>query len=129
MEQHVKEMRQIRQYHGTRLQVVYLTYIYLRDQIYKGEDKMNKDLHFELETQGNLLETMRAEMETFKGGNATTGGGKHSFKIFCLLCGMPGLHKGGNKFCQWKDLYQAEAREKGLKFATDAVHALYRVGN
>jgi hypothetical protein len=32
MEQHVKEMRQIRQYHGTRLQVVCLTFIYLRDQ-------------------------------------------------------------------------------------------------
>jgi hypothetical protein len=35
MEQHVKEMRQIRQSHGTRLQVVYLNYIYLRDQRYK----------------------------------------------------------------------------------------------
>jgi hypothetical protein len=32
MEQHVKDMRQIRQSHGTRLQVVCLTYIYLRDQ-------------------------------------------------------------------------------------------------
>jgi hypothetical protein len=36
MEQHVKEMRQIRQSHGTRLQVVFLTYIYLRDQRDKG---------------------------------------------------------------------------------------------
>jgi hypothetical protein len=27
---------------------------------------MNKELRLELETQGNLLETMRAEMETFK---------------------------------------------------------------
>jgi hypothetical protein len=32
MEQHVKEMLQIRQYHGNRIQVVCLTYIYLRDQ-------------------------------------------------------------------------------------------------
>jgi hypothetical protein len=31
MEQHVKKMFQIRQSHGTRLQVVCLTYIYLRD--------------------------------------------------------------------------------------------------
>jgi hypothetical protein len=54
MEQHVKEMRQIRQSHGTRLQVVCLTYIYLRDQRYKGfrpykiEDKMNKELMVEV---------------------------------------------------------------------------------
>jgi hypothetical protein len=42
MEQHVKEMRQIRQSHGTRLQVVCLTYIYLRDQqkmIYLIQDR------------------------------------------------------------------------------------------
>jgi hypothetical protein len=32
MEKHVKEMRQICQSHRTRLQVVCLTYIYLRDQ-------------------------------------------------------------------------------------------------
>jgi hypothetical protein len=36
MEQHVKEMHQIRQSHGTRLQVVCLTCIYLRDQRDKG---------------------------------------------------------------------------------------------
>jgi hypothetical protein len=48
MEQHVKEMRQIRQSHGTRLKVVCMTYIYLRDQrdkgfrSYKIEDKMKK---------------------------------------------------------------------------------------
>jgi hypothetical protein len=66
MEQHVKEMSQISQYRETRLQVVCLTYIYIRDQREKGfcsykiEDKMNKDLHSELETQGNLLETMMA---------------------------------------------------------------------
>jgi hypothetical protein len=36
MEQQVKEMRQILQYHGTRLQVVCLAYIYLRDQRDKG---------------------------------------------------------------------------------------------
>jgi hypothetical protein len=82
MEQHVKEMRQIRQTHGTRLQVVCLPFIYLRDQrdkgfrSYKIEDKMNKELHSELETQGNLLETMMADMETFKGEKATTGGGE-----------------------------------------------------
>jgi hypothetical protein len=29
---------------------------------------MKKELHLQLETQGNLLETMRAEMETFEGG-------------------------------------------------------------
>jgi hypothetical protein len=65
MEQHFKDMYQIRQSHGTRLQVVCLTYIYLRDQQEKGfrsckiEDKMNKELRSELETQGNFLETMR----------------------------------------------------------------------
>jgi hypothetical protein len=48
MEQHYKEMRHIRQSHRTRLQVVCMTYIYLRDQRDKGfrsytiEDKMNK---------------------------------------------------------------------------------------
>jgi hypothetical protein len=74
-------MRQIRQPHGTRLQVVCLTYIYLRDQrdkefhSYKIEDKINKELHSELETQGHLLETMRAEMETSKGAKYSTGGG------------------------------------------------------
>jgi hypothetical protein len=66
-------MRQIRQSRRTRLQVVCLTYIYLRDQRDKGfrsyniEDKMNKELLSELETQGHLLETMMPEMETFKG--------------------------------------------------------------
>jgi hypothetical protein len=73
MEQHFKEMRQIRQSHGTRLQVVCSTYIYLRDQqdkgflSYKIEHKMNKEIGSELETQGHLLENMRAEMESFKG--------------------------------------------------------------
>jgi hypothetical protein len=73
-EKHVKEMRQIRQSHGNRLQVVCLTYIYLRDQrdkvpvflSYTIEDNTNKELRSELETQGNLLETMRAEIENFK---------------------------------------------------------------
>jgi hypothetical protein len=36
---------------------------------------------------------------------------------------MPGLHKRGNKFCQWKDLSQAEARERGLRFVTDDLKA------
>jgi hypothetical protein len=127
MEQHVKEIRQIHQSHSTRLQVVYPTYIYLIDQrdkgfrSYKVEDKMNKDLRSELETQGHLLETMRAEMETFKGAKYSTGGGEHSFKIVCFHCGMPGLHKGGNKFCQWKDISQAQSREKGMRFVTDAL--------
>jgi hypothetical protein len=129
MEQHVKEMRQILQSHGTRLQVVCMTYIYLRDQrdkgfrSYKIEDKMNKDLRSELETQGHLLETMRAEMETFKGAKSATGGGEQSFKMVCFHCVMPGLQKGGKKFCQWKDLSQAEAREKGLRFVTDSLQA------
>jgi hypothetical protein len=78
MEQHVKEMRQIGHSRGTCLQVVCLTYIYIRDQrdkcfrSYKIEDKMNKELRSELEIQGNLLETMRAEMETFKGAKSTS---------------------------------------------------------
>jgi hypothetical protein len=113
MEQHVKEMRQIRQSHGTRLQVVCLTYIYLRDQrdkrffSYKIEDKMNKELRSELETQGHLLETTRAEMETFKGEMSATSGGEQSFKMVCFNCRMTGLHKGVNNFCQWKYLSQA----------------------
>jgi hypothetical protein len=61
MEQHVKEMHQIRQSRGPRLQDVCLTYIYIRDQRDKGfrsyniEDEMNKELRSELETQGHLL--------------------------------------------------------------------------
>jgi hypothetical protein len=84
---------------------------------------MNKELHSELETQGHLLETMRGDMETFKGTKSATGGGEQSFKMVCFHRGMPGLPKGGNKFCQWKDLSQAEAREKGLRFVTDALQA------
>jgi hypothetical protein len=121
MEQHVKEMRQIRQSHGTRLQVVCLTYIYFiyfRDQLDKGfrsykiEDKMNKEIRSGLETQGHLWETMRAEMETFKGAKSSTSRGVQSFKMVCFHCGMTGFLKGGKKFYQWKDLSQAEAREK-----------------
>jgi hypothetical protein len=124
-------MRQLRQFHGTRLQVVCLTYIYLRDQQIKGfssykiEDKMNKELRSELETQGHLLETMRAEMETFKVAKSASSGGEQSFKMVCSHCGIPGLHKGGNKFLQWKYLSQAEAREKGLRFVTDALQAAH----
>jgi hypothetical protein len=36
MDQYVKVMRQLRQSHGTRLQVVCLNYIYFRDQLDKG---------------------------------------------------------------------------------------------
>jgi hypothetical protein len=38
---------------------------------------MNKELLSELETQGHLLETIRAEMETFKGAKSATSGGEH----------------------------------------------------
>jgi hypothetical protein len=89
--------------------------------LHKIEDKTNKELRLELGTQGNLLETMRDEMETFKGGKSTTGGGEQSFKRVCPHCVMRGLHKVGKKFYQWKDLSQAEAREKSLKFVTDAL--------
>jgi hypothetical protein len=64
-------------------------------------------------------------METFKGSNSDTCGGEQSFKMVCLHCGMPGLHNGGKKFCQWKDIYQAEAREKGMRFVTDALQAAH----
>jgi hypothetical protein len=80
---------------------------------------MNIELRSELETQGHLLETMRAEMENFKGANSSTGGGEQSFKMVCFHSGMTGLHKVVNKFFRWKDLSQAEAREKGLRFVTD----------
>jgi hypothetical protein len=76
-----------------------------------------------LETQGKLLETMRAEMETFKGANSATSGGEQSFKMVCFHYGMSGIRKGGKKFCQWKDLSQAEAREKGMRFVTDTLQA------
>jgi hypothetical protein len=52
---------------------------------------MNKELRLELET--------RAQMETFKGGKATTGGGETHLSFF-FHCGMPGIHMGVNKFCQ-----------------------------
>jgi hypothetical protein len=84
---------------------------------------MNKELGSELETQGHLLETMRADMETFKGENSATSVGGQSFNMVCFHCGMPGLHKGWKKFCQWKYLSQAEAREKGLRFVNDALQA------
>jgi hypothetical protein len=99
-------MRQIHKSHRTRLQVVCLTYIYLRDQrdkgfiSYKIEDKMNKEIRSELETQGQLLETMRADMETFRGAKSDTSGGEKSFKMVCFHCGIPALHKGGKAFCQ-----------------------------
>jgi hypothetical protein len=38
---------------------------------------MNKELCLELETQGNLLETTRAEVETIKDGKSITRGGEH----------------------------------------------------
>jgi hypothetical protein len=82
---------------------------------------MNKELRSELETLGKLLQTMRAEMETFKGEKYAPSGGEQSFKMVCFHCGTEGLHKGGKNFCQWKDLSQAEAREKGLRFVTDAL--------
>jgi hypothetical protein len=71
---------------------------------------MNKELRSELETQGHLFETMRAEMETFKGAKSATSGGEKYFKMVCFHCCMSGLHKGGKKLCHWKDLSQAEAR-------------------
>jgi hypothetical protein len=37
---------------------------------------MNKEPRSELETQGHLLETIRAEMETFKGAKSATSGGE-----------------------------------------------------
>jgi hypothetical protein len=40
---------------------------------------MKKELRSDLETQGNILETMRAEMETFKGAKSATSGGEQSF--------------------------------------------------
>jgi hypothetical protein len=48
---------------------------------------MNKDLHLELETQGNLLETMRAEIEILKGGKLLLGEDKNLM--------MSIYHKGG----------------------------------
>jgi hypothetical protein len=66
---------------------------------------------------------MSAEMETFKGEKYATSGGEQSFKMVCFHCGMTGIHKGGNNFCQWKDISQAEAREKRLRFVTDALQA------
>jgi hypothetical protein len=62
---------------------------------------------------------MRAEMETFKGAKYATGVGEYSFKMVCFHRGIPGIHTGGKKFCQWKDLSQDEARETGLKFVMD----------
>jgi hypothetical protein len=84
---------------------------------------MNKELLSELETQGHLLETMRADMKTFKGAKSSTGGGEQYFKMVCFHCGMKGRHKGGKKFCKWKDISQAEARYKGLRFVADALQA------
>jgi hypothetical protein len=84
---------------------------------------MNKELRLELETQGHLLEIMRAEMETFKGTKYATSGGEQSFKMVCFHCGIPGLHQGGKNFCKWKDLSQTESREKWLRFLTDALQA------
>jgi hypothetical protein len=56
---------------------------------------MNKELRSGMETQGNLLETMRAEMETFKGAKSTAGGGEQSLKMVCFHVDMPVIHKRG----------------------------------
>jgi hypothetical protein len=45
---------------------------------------MNKELRLELETQGNLLDTMRAEKESFKGG----GGGYHWRRVAIMQDGF-----------------------------------------
>jgi hypothetical protein len=122
-------MYQIYQSHGTRLQMVCFTCIYLREQRDKGfcsnniEDKMKKELLSEFETQGKNLETMRDEMETFKGAKSDTSGGKKYLNMMFFHCGMPGLYKGGKKFCQWKDLSQAESRENGMRFVIYALQA------
>jgi hypothetical protein len=80
---------------------------------------MNNELRLELKTQGNDGNFQGREGYRWRGG---------SFKRGCFHCGMPGLHKGGNKFCQWKKLSQAGAIEKGLKFAIDALQgANYKV--
>jgi hypothetical protein len=65
---------------------------------------MNKDLFMEMEYQGNLMETTRAEMEALKGGESTYYGGGQSLNMVCFNCGMYGLHKGEEKFCLWKNL-------------------------
>jgi hypothetical protein len=84
---------------------------------------MNKELRSELETKGHLLETMRDEIENFKGARYATSGGEQYFKMVCFHFGMSGIYKRGNTFCQWKDLSQADAREQGLRFVTDALQA------
>jgi hypothetical protein len=80
---------------------------------------MDKELRMEMEKQGKFLETMRSDMEALKGGNTTSGGGQ-SIDMMCFHCRMPGLRKGGKKFCLWKDLSQAEAKEKVLCHVTGA---------
>jgi hypothetical protein len=49
--------------------------------------------------------------------------------MVCFHCGIPGLHEGGKRFCQSKDLSQDEAREKGLRFVTDALQAANKKTN
>jgi hypothetical protein len=50
------------------------------------EDKMNKDLRSELETQEHILETTMTDMETFKGAKSDTSRGGEIFQdgVFTL---------------------------------------------
>jgi hypothetical protein len=105
MEQHVKEMRQIRQSHGTRLQVVCLTYIYSRDQRDKGflsckiEDKMNKEIC--------------SEMETSKGENSATGGGVNLSRLWASIVVCQGSTREGRSFFSGKNSPKLKQEKNG----------------
>jgi hypothetical protein len=98
---------------------LFARYIYLRDQLDKGflsykiEDKINKELRSELETQGHLFKTMRAEMETFKGEKSSTGGGEKYFKMVCFHCGMLGLQKEGRNVVSGSIFPKLKPERKG----------------
>jgi hypothetical protein len=74
---------------------------------------MNQDLRSELETQGHLLETMRAEMKKFKGGKSSTGGGEQSFNMVCFILAFQASTKEGRNFDSERIFPKLKPERKG----------------
>jgi hypothetical protein len=64
---------------------------------------MNKELRSELETQGNLLETMSAEMETFKGESMIMVEGNNLSRWCALIVAFQGYKREGRSFVSGRD--------------------------
>jgi hypothetical protein len=74
---------------------------------------MNKELGSELETQGHLLETMRDEMETFKGENSATSGGGIPSRWCVSIVACQGSTKEGRSFVSGNISPKLKQEKKG----------------